>query len=64
MQDEVFPLNLALKCGVILNLCVKRQTGHTKPARSEPDHAEPHQGLLHKIVWYLRSSESLHSVEG
>ena len=50
MQDEGFPFNLALKCEVILNLCVKCRTRCTKPARSEPDHAEPNQGLHCKIV--------------
>jgi len=57
---KLFPLNLALKCEVILNSCTKCQSGPRKPDCSEPEHVEPNHGLHHQI---MRSSGILNGAE-
>jgi len=37
-------------CKVVLNSLMKSNPGRTKLDCSEPDHAEPNQGLAHEIV--------------
>ena len=55
MQDAVFPLNLALKCGVVLNLCMKCQTGLCwtrwlwKGAKTRP--ASPNHHVRSALFW-------------
>ena len=53
MQNEIFPLNLALKCEVVWNSSIQCQNDCAIPDCSESDHKEPSQGL------YLQSSLQL-----
>jgi hypothetical protein len=57
---KLFPLNLALKCEVVLNSRTKCQSGPHKPDCSEQDHEEPNHCLHHQIMC---SSGILHGAE-
>jgi hypothetical protein len=51
MQDEVFSLNLALECEVILNLHMKRQMRSLWT-----DNVQPNHSLHHQIIAYSGDS--------
>ena len=65
MQDETFPLNLALKYVMLSEIRVwSAEPDHAKLDRFDLDHSEPNRGLHRQIVmWNLHFSEMLCSAE-
>jgi len=61
---RVFPLNLALKYVSSSDIHIwSAELDRGKLDLSEPDHAEPNQGLHHQIMCDLHSSEIFHGIE-
>jgi len=65
MQDKISSLNFLLKYVRSTYICIwSTEPDRAKLECSEPDHAQPNQGVHNQIIkWDLHSSEILHRTE-